>query len=113
MEPAAISSRLWLWLVSLSRAIGLRFLFVGTARGLESRLVPDAGFQLELIEVGPLNRISLATRLRTLAQLPLSLFTCRRILHKFRPGAVLGVGGVCFRPGDGRGHSEWCSCDGV
>ncbi len=40
-------------------------LFIGTARGLENRLVPAAGFPLQLVKVGALNRVSLATRLRT------------------------------------------------
>src|ERR1017187_9270717 len=41
-------------------------LFVGTARGMEIRLVPEAGFNLRLIDVGPLKNVSLLTRLRTL-----------------------------------------------
>jgi UDP-N-acetylglucosamine--N-acetylmuramyl-(pentapeptide) pyrophosphoryl-undecaprenol N-acetylglucosamine transferase len=76
-------------------------LFVGTARGLESRLVPVAGFQLKLIEVGPLNKVSLATRLRTLVQLPLSLVACSRILREFRADAVFGVGGYASGPAMG------------
>ena len=32
---------------------------------METRLVPDAGFQLRLIEIGPLKNVSLLTRLRT------------------------------------------------
>jgi UDP-N-acetylglucosamine--N-acetylmuramyl-(pentapeptide) pyrophosphoryl-undecaprenol N-acetylglucosamine transferase len=76
-------------------------LFVGTARGLESRLVPDAGFGLKLIEVGPLNQVSLATRLRTLVQLPLSLLACFRILREFRADAVFGVGGYASGPAMG------------
>jgi UDP-N-acetylglucosamine--N-acetylmuramyl-(pentapeptide) pyrophosphoryl-undecaprenol N-acetylglucosamine transferase len=73
-------------------------LFIGTARGLESRLVPQAGFKLELIEVGPLNRVSLITRLRTVVQLPMSVLACMRILRKFRADAVLGVGGYASGP---------------
>jgi UDP-N-acetylglucosamine--N-acetylmuramyl-(pentapeptide) pyrophosphoryl-undecaprenol N-acetylglucosamine transferase len=76
-------------------------LFVGTPRGLESRMVPDAGFKLRLIEVGPLNQVSLATRLRTMAQLPLSLFACSRILRDFRPDVVFGVGGYASGPAMG------------
>ncbi len=34
-------------------------LFIGTARGIETRLVPAAGFPLELINVGALNRVCL------------------------------------------------------
>jgi UDP-N-acetylglucosamine--N-acetylmuramyl-(pentapeptide) pyrophosphoryl-undecaprenol N-acetylglucosamine transferase len=76
-------------------------LFVGTPRGLESKLVPDAGFNLKLIEVGPLNRVSLATRLRTVAQLPLSIVACSRILRDFRADAVFGVGGYASGPAMG------------
>lgn len=71
---------------------------VGTARGLESKLVPEAGFVLRLIDVGPLNSVSLATRLRTLSRLPLSIFDCKRIIREFRPDAVLGVGGYASGP---------------
>ncbi|MGA3132308.1 MAG: undecaprenyldiphospho-muramoylpentapeptide beta-N-acetylglucosaminyltransferase [Terracidiphilus sp.] len=73
-------------------------LLVGTARGLESRLVPEAGFPLRLIDVGPLKSVSLATRLRTLVRLPASIFECKRILREFQPGAVLGVGGYASGP---------------
>jgi UDP-N-acetylglucosamine--N-acetylmuramyl-(pentapeptide) pyrophosphoryl-undecaprenol N-acetylglucosamine transferase len=76
-------------------------LFVGTARGMESRLVPEAGFRLELIEVGPLNRVSLATRIRTLAQLPLSILACSRIIRQFHADAVFGVGGYASGPAMG------------
>ena len=44
-------------------------LFIGTARGIENRLVPAAGFSLRLIEVGALNRVSLATRLENFLRL--------------------------------------------
>ena len=73
-------------------------LCVGTPRGLESRLIPEAGFALKLIEVGPLNSVSLLTRLRTIIELPRSVFECRRLIRGFRPGAVLGVGGYASGP---------------
>jgi len=73
-------------------------LFVGTARGMESRLVPEAGFQLKLVEVGQLKNVSLVTRLRTLMDLPRSIFACRRLIRDFRPDVVLGVGGYASGP---------------
>ena len=73
--------------------------FLGTARGLEKRLVPAAGFSLDLVQVGPLNSVSLATRLRTVAGLPMGVLTCIRLLQKFRPHVVLGVGGYASGPG--------------
>jgi len=77
---------------------GAEVLLVGTARGLESRLVPEAGFPLHLIDVGPLKSVSLATRLRTLSRLPASIFECKRLVREFHPGAVLGVGGYASGP---------------
>ncbi|MBA3897346.1 MAG: undecaprenyldiphospho-muramoylpentapeptide beta-N-acetylglucosaminyltransferase, partial [Sphingomonadaceae bacterium] len=72
--------------------------FVGTARGLENRLVPAAGFPLDLIEVGQLNRVSLATKIKTVAALPLSVLACTALLKKFQPHIVFGVGGYASGP---------------
>jgi UDP-N-acetylglucosamine--N-acetylmuramyl-(pentapeptide) pyrophosphoryl-undecaprenol N-acetylglucosamine transferase len=73
-------------------------LFVGTARGMESRLVPEAGFNLRLVDVGQLKNVSFATRLRTLFALPRAIFTCKRIIREFQPNVVFGVGGYASGP---------------
>ncbi|HEV2647306.1 MAG TPA: undecaprenyldiphospho-muramoylpentapeptide beta-N-acetylglucosaminyltransferase [Acidobacteriaceae bacterium] len=73
--------------------------FVGTARGLETKLVPEAGFQLHLVRSGQLKNVSLATRLRTAADLPLGVLECLRLLRKFQPHVVVGVGGYASGPG--------------
>lgn len=80
---------------------GAEVLFVGTDRGMEVRLIPAAGFQLELIEVGPLNRVSLRTKFLTLALLPASVLACARLLREFGAQAVLGVGGYASGPAMG------------
>jgi UDP-N-acetylglucosamine--N-acetylmuramyl-(pentapeptide) pyrophosphoryl-undecaprenol N-acetylglucosamine transferase len=72
--------------------------FVGTARGLETRLVPEAGFPLELIRVGQLKNVSLTTRIRTLFDLPLGVSRCMELLRTFRPDVVVGVGGYASGP---------------
>ncbi len=72
--------------------------FVGTARGLETKLVPEAGFALELIHVGQLKGVGLATRARTLADLPLGLLRCAHLIGRFKPDAVVGVGGYASGP---------------
>ena len=77
---------------------GAELLFIGTARGLETRLVPQAGFQLELIEVGALKNVSFATRLSTFIKLPRAVFRSRRLLRDFDADAVLGVGGYASGP---------------
>jgi UDP-N-acetylglucosamine--N-acetylmuramyl-(pentapeptide) pyrophosphoryl-undecaprenol N-acetylglucosamine transferase len=72
--------------------------FVGTARGLETRLVPEAGFPLELIKVGQLKGVSLMTRVRTFADLPLGIVRCAALLRSFKPDVVIGVGGYASGP---------------
>jgi UDP-N-acetylglucosamine--N-acetylmuramyl-(pentapeptide) pyrophosphoryl-undecaprenol N-acetylglucosamine transferase len=82
----------------LRDAHGAEVRFVGTARGLETRLVPEAGFPLELIQVGQLKNVSLATRVRTLVDLPLGVMRCVGLVRSFRPDVVVGVGGYASGP---------------
>jgi UDP-N-acetylglucosamine--N-acetylmuramyl-(pentapeptide) pyrophosphoryl-undecaprenol N-acetylglucosamine transferase len=88
--------------LAIARELQARYaaeaLFVGTARGIETRLVPRAGFPLELVKVGALKNVSLATRLRTLFDLPLAVWTSRKIIRRFRPDVVIGVGGYASGP---------------
>jgi UDP-N-acetylglucosamine--N-acetylmuramyl-(pentapeptide) pyrophosphoryl-undecaprenol N-acetylglucosamine transferase len=72
--------------------------FVGTERGIETRLVPKAGFPLYLVKIGALNRVSFATRIRTLIDLPLSIFASMGILRRFHAQVVIGVGGYAAGP---------------
>jgi UDP-N-acetylglucosamine--N-acetylmuramyl-(pentapeptide) pyrophosphoryl-undecaprenol N-acetylglucosamine transferase len=72
--------------------------FIGTARGIETRLVPTAGFPLQLIEVGALNQVSLATRVKTMLGLPAAVWSSLRILREFRPDVMIGVGGYASGP---------------
>jgi len=73
-------------------------LFVGSARGLEVKAVPRAGFNLELIAVGPLKRQGLIATLKGLVQLPVALFQSFSILRRFDPDVVVGVGGYASGP---------------
>ena len=82
----------------LRASFGANILFIGTPRGLESRLVPEAGYQLSLIKVGQLKNVSLLTRARTILDLPLSVIQCRSLMRRFRPHAVIGVGGYASGP---------------
>ena len=73
-------------------------LFVGTARGIENRLVPAAGFPLKLVEVGALKNVNLATRVRTLIDLPRAVVSASQILAEFKADIVIGVGGYASGP---------------
>lgn len=75
-----------------------RIIFVGTARGLEARLVPEAGYELRLIEIGGLKQTGWRRQLRTWAQLPGAVLHARRILRETRAELVLGIGGYASGP---------------
>jgi UDP-N-acetylglucosamine--N-acetylmuramyl-(pentapeptide) pyrophosphoryl-undecaprenol N-acetylglucosamine transferase len=77
---------------------GSEVLFVGTARGLESKLVPEAGYPLELMEVSGLKRTGLGGLLRGLARLPRAFSRSRQVLRRFKPDLVVGVGGYVSGP---------------
>jgi UDP-N-acetylglucosamine--N-acetylmuramyl-(pentapeptide) pyrophosphoryl-undecaprenol N-acetylglucosamine transferase len=83
----------------LRDAHGAEVRFVGTARGLETRLVPEAGFHLDLVRSGQLKNVSLARRVRTALDLPLGVVECIRLIRKFKPQVVVGVGGYASGPG--------------
>ena len=73
--------------------------FVGTPMGLESKIVPKAGYPLNKIHIGRLNKnVSLVERLKTLILLPWSLIESAFIVLKHRPKAVVGVGGYATGP---------------
>jgi UDP-N-acetylglucosamine--N-acetylmuramyl-(pentapeptide) pyrophosphoryl-undecaprenol N-acetylglucosamine transferase len=82
----------------LQKQYGAEVLFIGTARGIENRLVPAAGFPLQLVQVGALNQVSLKTRLKTVVDLPRAVLHARRILSEFAPDVVIGVGGYASGP---------------
>jgi UDP-N-acetylglucosamine--N-acetylmuramyl-(pentapeptide) pyrophosphoryl-undecaprenol N-acetylglucosamine transferase len=82
----------------LKRSHDADLLFIGTPRGMENRLVPAAGFELRLVEVGALKNVSLVTRLKTSLDLPRAIWNSRRMLAEFRPDVVIGVGGYASGP---------------
>jgi UDP-N-acetylglucosamine--N-acetylmuramyl-(pentapeptide) pyrophosphoryl-undecaprenol N-acetylglucosamine transferase len=73
-------------------------LFVGTARGFETKIVPREGFDLELIKVGALKGVSVFERIKSLSGLPMSFLAAARILKRFKPDVVIGVGGYSSGP---------------
>src|SRR5208282_2220191 len=82
----------------LKKQFAAEVLFIGTARGIETRLVPQAGFPLELIQVGALKNVSLMTRAKTMFDLPRAIAASSRMLSEFDPEVVIGVGGYASGP---------------
>jgi UDP-N-acetylglucosamine--N-acetylmuramyl-(pentapeptide) pyrophosphoryl-undecaprenol N-acetylglucosamine transferase len=73
-------------------------LFVGGERGLERRLVPRHGFPLECLPARPFQGQGARARLTTLVALPGVVRAARRLLIRFAPDALLGVGGYASVP---------------
>jgi len=72
--------------------------FVGTAQGLESRVVPALGYPLTRIHARGLARVSLLDRLRFAVEAPLSARDAAAVLVRERPDRVVGVGGYASGP---------------
>ena len=90
--------------IALAREIvaprpGARVVFVGTAAGLEARLVPAAGFPLETVRAtGFAGKASGARDRWRSPRLPLGILEARRLLARLAPRAVAGVGGYVSVP---------------
>jgi UDP-N-acetylglucosamine--N-acetylmuramyl-(pentapeptide) pyrophosphoryl-undecaprenol N-acetylglucosamine transferase len=72
--------------------------FAGTARGIEARVLPREGFELDTIRSGGLKGKSLVARLKGALLLPLSAIDAWRLLTRRRPNLVVGVGGYSSGP---------------
>ena len=73
-------------------------LLVGRAGGPEERLVPEAGFELETVRVRGLDRDAPWKNLALPILIPLALRAGLRIVDRFRPDVVLGMGGYVMAP---------------
>ena len=82
----------------LRKSYEAEVLFIGTARGIENRLVPAAGYPLQLVRVGALKNVSLMTRAKTAFDLPRAVWSAGRMLNEFAPDVVIGVGGYASGP---------------
>lgn len=72
--------------------------FVGTAQGIESRVVPREGFELDLIRVAGLKGKGRAERLRGFLLLPTAGADAWGVISRRRPDVVVGVGGFASGP---------------
>ena len=71
--------------------------FVGSKSGIETTLVPNAGYPLHALHLTGLAGNPVA-RARAATLFARAITTCRRIIQRIRPGAVLGVGGYASAP---------------
>jgi UDP-N-acetylglucosamine--N-acetylmuramyl-(pentapeptide) pyrophosphoryl-undecaprenol N-acetylglucosamine transferase len=78
--------------------------WLGTRAGLESRVVPAAGIQMEWISISGLRGKGALALLLAPFRLLLALFQSLRLMIRHRPAAVLGMGGFASGPG---GVAAW------
>lgn len=72
------------------------FLFVGTKKGLESKIVPDQGIPFETIEIQGFKRSLSLSNFKTIQLFLSSIKKAKQIIRKFEPDIVIGTGGyVC------------------
>jgi UDP-N-acetylglucosamine--N-acetylmuramyl-(pentapeptide) pyrophosphoryl-undecaprenol N-acetylglucosamine transferase len=91
--PALAIAREW-----LSRGREREVVLVGTERGIEMKLVSEAGLPLETLRVAGLKGKRGATLAKNLMMLGQAMADARRVLRKHKPVAAFGVGGYAAGP---------------
>jgi UDP-N-acetylglucosamine--N-acetylmuramyl-(pentapeptide) pyrophosphoryl-undecaprenol N-acetylglucosamine transferase len=75
------------------RDSSIRILFVGTARGIESRVLAHEGFELVLITANPIMGKGLLDVLKGVLSVPIGIWQSWNILKQRQANLVIGVGG--------------------
>lgn len=81
-----------------SKEKDLEILFIGTKRGLETKLIPDAGYNIEFIDIEGFNRKKLLKNISVLKKLIISRIKCKKIIKEFKPDFVIATGGYVSGP---------------
>ncbi|WP_018995101.1 undecaprenyldiphospho-muramoylpentapeptide beta-N-acetylglucosaminyltransferase [Thioalkalivibrio sp. ALJ2] len=81
------------------RARGVEVLWLGSARGIETRLVPAAGIELHTLPISGVRGKGLAGLLLAPWRLGISLWAALALITRLRPAAVIGFGGFAAGPG--------------
>lgn len=82
----------------LKKEHNAEILFIGTEKGLESQLVPKAGFSIRYVEVSGLIRRLTLKNFLVIKQFLSSIFAARKIMKEFGADVVIGTGGYVCAP---------------
>ncbi len=82
----------------LKRDDKTKVIFIGTQRGIESRLLGQLGYELREIDIEGVKGRGIKALVKVVYQIPKSLWQSRRILRQFCPDIVVGVGGYASGP---------------
>jgi UDP-N-acetylglucosamine--N-acetylmuramyl-(pentapeptide) pyrophosphoryl-undecaprenol N-acetylglucosamine transferase len=86
------------------RARDVDVFWLGTQRGLEARVVPEAGIDIEWVTIGGIKGKGLLTRLVAPIRILIAMWQAGVVIFRRRPEAVLGMGGFVAGPG---GLAAW------
>ena len=73
-------------------------LFIGTKSGLETNLVPRAGYDIEYIKIHGFARSLTPRNIKNIAEIPVAVHKAGKIIKKFKPDVVVGTGGYVSGP---------------
>jgi UDP-N-acetylglucosamine--N-acetylmuramyl-(pentapeptide) pyrophosphoryl-undecaprenol N-acetylglucosamine transferase len=76
----------------------IRPVFIGTARGMETRFVPEQGFELELLNVLPMRGGGIKGVIRGAARAATLLPEARALIRRYQPSGVFSIGGYAAGP---------------
>jgi UDP-N-acetylglucosamine--N-acetylmuramyl-(pentapeptide) pyrophosphoryl-undecaprenol N-acetylglucosamine transferase len=85
-------------------SLGVEVRWLGTQKGLEARLVPEAGIPIHFISISGFHGKSLKNKLFLPFKLVIALIQSIKIIHSFNPDRVIGMGGFVSGPG---GIASW------
>lgn len=81
-------------------------LFIGTEKGLEKKLIPALGYNIEYIDVQGFDRSHLFKNVKTIEKLIKSVKRCRKIISEFKPDCIVCTGGYVSGPVAIASHKE-------
>lgn len=82
----------------MDRDSSAQILYVGTEQGMESTIVPRAGFQFKTVDIKGIDRKSMLKASKSILKIPHSFWQARSIIREFVPDVVIGTGGYVSYP---------------
>lgn len=82
----------------MDRDPSAQILYVGTEKGMESTIIPQAGFDFKTVDIKGIDRTSMLKASKSLLKIPLSFWQARTIIRDFKPDVVIGTGGYVSYP---------------
>lgn len=80
------------------RVPSVDILYVGTEKGMESKIIPTSGFKFKTIDISGIDRSSMLRASKALMKFPISFWQAKDIIKDFKPDIIVGTGGYVSYP---------------